>query len=113
MKKLTFTLLLFLLIGTISNAQTGETELSQELEKKESDLNTLLLNLKNTLSSDDQKALESSQADWIKFRESNCSFKSKKESEGGVLANKLFIDCKIEATELRTKELKKLLISGF
>ena len=113
MKKLTFTIIIFLILVTNSIAQTGETELYQELEKTEKELNFIYNKLTDSLNSIDKKALLISQKDWIKFNESNCNFRSLKESEGGVIANKMFIDCKIQSTKLRITELKNLLENGF
>ncbi len=113
MRKLIFTLIISLIFTTISFAQTGESELYQELHKTEKRLNTVYEKLKNNLSDIDKKALEKSQNDWLKFRDSNCNFKSQKESEGGVIANKFYIDCKIYTTEIRIKELTELLVDGF
>ena len=113
MKKLSFTVLLFLFAVTISKAQNGESELYQELEKAEADLIAVMIKLRKNLSSADQNALHNSQMDWKNFRESNCTLKSKRESEGGVIANKIFIDCKLIMTEKRLQELNDLLINGF
>ena len=113
MKKLTIILALTLIFGLKSYAQTGETELYNQLEQTEKKLDTVFKKLRSKLSEIDQKALDSSQTDWINFRNSNCNFRSLKESEGGVIANKMFIDCKIETTKLRIKELTDLLINGF
>jgi uncharacterized protein YecT (DUF1311 family) len=113
MKKLTFTIIFFLFFATISIAQTGEAELYTELQNAEKKLDTVYDKLKKSLSEIDKNSLEKSQNDWVKFRESNCNFKSLKESEGGVIANKLYIDCQIQTTETRIKELTKLLSDGF
>jgi uncharacterized protein YecT (DUF1311 family) len=48
----------------------------------------------------------------LKFRDSNCKFKSYAEGEAGVIANKMNVDCLTQATISRTKELKEL-IEGF
>ena len=113
MKKLTFTIIIFLILVTNSFAQTGETELYQELEKTEKELNLIYNKLIDSLNNIDKKALIISQKDWINFKESNCNFRSLKESEGGVIANKMFIDCKTQSTKLRIKEFKDLLENGF
>ena len=97
----------------ISIAQTGETELYTELQNAEKKLDTVYGKLKKSLSDIDKNSLEKSQYDWVKFRDSNCNFKSLKESEGGVIANKLYIDCQIQTTEIRIKELTELLSDGF
>ena len=113
MKKLTFTIIIFLILVTNSFAQTGETELHQELEKTEKELNFIYTKLIDSLKDIDKKALIISQKDWLKFKESNCNFRSLKKSEGGVIANKMFIDCKIQSTKLRITELKDLLENDF
>lgn len=97
----------------ISIAQTGETELYNELHKVEKQLDIIYEKLKNSLSDVNKKTLVNSQINWLKFRDSNCNFKSLKESEGGVIANKQYIDCQIQSTEIRIKELTELLTEGF
>lgn len=111
-KKLTFTIILSLIFVQISIAQTGETELYAELQRAEKKLDTIYGKLKKSLSDIDKNSLVKSQNYWIKFRDSNCNFKSLKESEGGVIANKLYIDCLIQTTEIRIKELTELLTDG-
>src|SRR5690606_41967263 len=96
----------------ISIAQTGETELYAELQRAEKKLDTIYGKLKKSISDIDKNSLVKSQNYWIKFRYSNCNFKSLKESEGGVIANKLYIDCLIQTTEIRIKELTELLTDG-
>jgi uncharacterized protein YecT (DUF1311 family) len=91
---------------------TGETGLYREYEKADKELNVVYNKLKKKLSKADQIALTNAQKDWIKFRDSNCKFKSYAEGEGGVIANKMNIDCLRQATISRTKELKGL-IEGF
>jgi len=97
----------------ISIAQTGETELYIDLQNAEKKLDTVYKKLKESLSDHDKNSLEKSQNYWVEFRDSNCNFKSLKESEGGVIAKKLYIDCQIQTTEIRIKELTELLTSGF
>ena len=99
-----------LLYISYSNAQTGETELYLELDKTEKELNINYNKLKGILNFIDRNALIISHKDWLKYRESNCKFKSHKDSEGGVIANKMFIDCKIISAKQRIKELKDLTI---
>ena len=101
------------MLVTVSIAQTGETELYRDLKKNEKRLDSVYGKLKNKLTDINKKSLTKSQNDWFKFRDSNCNFKSLKESEGGVFANKLYIDCQIQATELRITELTDLLVNGF
>lgn len=91
---------------------TGETEIYVAYEKADKELNTIYSQLKKKLGAKDQANLISSQKDWIKFRDSNCKFKSYPEGEGGVTANKMYADCRTQITLNRTKELKSLL-SGF
>lgn len=111
-KKLTFTILLSMSVTNFI-AQTGETELYKDLQKAEKKLNTIYEKLENSLSDNKKKALINSQNDWLSFRDSNCNLKSLKESEGGVIANKLYIDCQIKTTEIRVKELSELKKNGF
>ena len=112
-KKLTFTIILSLIFVQISISQTGETELYKDLQKAEKKLDNIYEKLKNNLSDINKKTLVNAQNDWLKFRDSNCNFKSLKESESGVIANKKYIDCQIQTTEIRIKELTELLVDGF
>jgi len=112
-KKLTFTIILSLIYVQFSISQTGETELYKELQKVEKKLDSVYGKLKNSLSNINKKTLANSQDDWLKFRDSNCNFKSLKESEGGVIANKQYIDYQTQTTEIRIKELTELLVNGF
>jgi uncharacterized protein YecT (DUF1311 family) len=112
-KKLTFTIILSLIFVQFAISQTGETELYKELQKAEKKLDSVYDKLKISLSDINKKTLANSQNDWLKFRDSNCNFKSLKESEGGVIANKQYIDCQIQTTEIRIKELTELLVNGF
>ncbi|KRB58051.1 hypothetical protein ASD98_07245 [Flavobacterium sp. Root186] len=88
---------------------TGETELYKIYEKADKELNTVYNQLKKKLTANDQANLVTAQKDWIKFRDSNCKFQSYSEDEGGVIANKMYIDCRTQMTIDRTKELKSLL----
>jgi len=117
MKKNLFGLFLFLFAAQLSFSQndvdaTGETELHLAYEKTDKELNLVYNKLKAKLGKNDQANLIASQKDWIKFRDSNCKFKSYPEGEGGVIANKMHTDCLMQATIIRTKELKNL-IKGF
>lgn len=91
---------------------TGETEIYMAYEKADKQLNTIYNQLKKKLGAKDQTNLVNSQKDWIKFRDSNCKFKSYPEGEGGVMANKMYADCRTQITISRTKELQSLL-NGF
>lgn len=91
---------------------TGETEIYIAYEKADKQLNTIYNQLKKKLGAKDQTNLVNSQKDWIKFRDSNCKFKSYPEGEGGVMANKMYADCRTQITISRTKELQSLL-NGF
>ena len=117
MKKTLFGLFLFLCSTQLSFSQkvvdaTGETELHLAYEKTDKQLNLVYNKLKAKLGKKDQANLIASQRDWIKFRDSNCNFRSYPEGEGGVIANKMYTDCLMQATIIRTKELKDL-INGF
>ena len=98
-----------LLISSFCIAQTGEKGLSSEYKKADTELNNVYNKLKNKLGSVDKKALIEAQKAWLKFRDSNCKFISKEESEGGIIANKMKIDCLTQSTLERTKELKEML----
>ncbi len=117
MKKLLFGLFLFFCFTQIGFSQknvdyTGETELYKAYEKADKELNKVYNQLKKKLNPKDQTNLVTCQKDWIKFRDSNCKFKSYSDNEGGVIANKMYIDCRMQITIERTKELKELL-EGF
>lgn len=117
MKKILFGFFLFFFFTQFMFSQnqvdaTGETEIYQAYEKADKELNVTYNQLKKKLGTKDQAALVVSQKDWIKFRDSNCKFKSYREGYGGVIANKMYADCRMQITISRTKELKNL-ISGF
>jgi len=117
MKKTFFGLLLFFCFTQFSFSQkhvdaTGETEIYDAYEKAEKELNKVYNQLKNKLGAKDQTALVTSQKDWIKFRDSNCTFKAYPEGSGGVISNKMYADCRMQITLTRTQELKSLL-GGF
>jgi uncharacterized protein YecT (DUF1311 family) len=117
MKKLLFGLLFLLCFSQFAFSQkhvdaTGETEIYEAYEKSDKELNVVYNQLKKKLGSKDLVNLINSQKDWIKFRDSNCKFKSYPEGEGGVIANKMYADCRMQITIDRTKELKSL-INGF
>ncbi len=104
MKKLIF--YTFLFVTSFCFAQTGEDDLYREYKKADKELSTVYNSLKNKLGSADKKVLIESQEAWLKFRDSNCSFFSREKSDGGVLANKMKIDCLIQVTQQRTQELE-------
>jgi len=117
MKKVIFGLFLFFCFSQFGFSQnqvdaTGETELYEAYDKADKELNKVYNQLKNKLGTKDQTALVAAQKDWIKFRDSNCKFKCYSEGDGGVIANKMYADCRMQLIIDRTKELKKL-ISGF
>jgi len=117
MKKILFGLFLFLCFTQFIFSQkhvdaTGETEIYEAFDKADKELNVVYNQLKKKLGTKDQVNLVNSQKDWIKFRDSNCKFKSYPEGYGGVIANKMYADCRTQITIDRTKELKNL-ISGF
>ena len=105
--------LLFSLIFSTVLSQTGEIELYTELQKAEKRLDSIYLSLEKNLSEVEKNNLKKAQYLWYKFRDSNCNFKSLKTSEGGVITNKMFIDCQIQATDIRIRELNDILLSGF
>jgi uncharacterized protein YecT (DUF1311 family) len=97
----------FLFFTLLSFSQTGETELSIQYKKADKELNKVYSTLKNKLGDIDKKALIEAQKAWIKYRDLNCKFISQESSEGGIIANKMKIDCLTEMTMKRTKELKE------
>jgi uncharacterized protein YecT (DUF1311 family) len=117
MKKVIFGLFLFFCFSQFGFSQnqvdaTGETELYEAYDKADKELNKVYNQLKNKLGAKDQTALVAAQKDWIKFRDSNCKFKCYSEGDGGVIANKMYADCRMQLTISRTKELKSLM-NGF
>ncbi|BDU27259.1 MULTISPECIES: lysozyme inhibitor LprI family protein [Flavobacterium] len=117
MKKVIFGLFLFFCFSQFGFSQnqvdaTGETELYEAYDKADKELNKVYNQLKNKLGTKDQTALVAAQKDWIKFRDSNCKFKCYSEGDGGVIANKMYADCRMQLTISRTKELKSLM-NGF
>ncbi len=101
--------LIFLFFTSLSFSQTKENELYSEYKKADSEMNAVYEKFKNKLESADKKALVGAQKAWLKFRDLNCKFISKEDSDGGVIANKMKIDYLTQSTLERTKELKKLL----
>jgi len=116
MKKILFGLFLFFCFNQFSFSQqvdaTGETELYKAYDNADKELNKVYNQLKKKLGAKNQAALVVCQKDWLKFRDSNCKFKSYPEGEGGVMANKMYADCRMQLTISRTKELKGLM-NGF
>jgi len=117
MKKVIFGLFLFFCFSQFGFSQnqvdaTGETELYEAYDKADKELNKVYNQLKNKLGTKDQTALVAAQKDWIKFRDSNCKFKCYSEGDGGVIANKMYADCRMQLTITRAKELKSLM-NGF
>jgi uncharacterized protein YecT (DUF1311 family) len=109
MKKTILTIFLFLLFSNFSFSQTGEDELYVENAKADKELNIVYNKLKNKLKPIDKTALINSQKAWLKFRDLNCKFRSQEDSQGGVIANKMKIDCITQSTLERIKELKSLI----
>ncbi|MBB4802018.1 uncharacterized protein YecT (DUF1311 family) [Flavobacterium nitrogenifigens] len=117
MKKIFMVLFLCFCFNQIMFSQkhvdaTGETELYEAYDKADKELNQVYNQLKKKLGAKDQTALVAAQKDWIKFRDSNCKFKSYPEGMGGVIASKMYADCRMQLTISRTKELKSLM-NGF
>ena len=98
-----------LLVCSFIFGQTGETELYKTYNSTNKELNIVYNKLLQKYNPADKKALVESQKDWLKFRESNCNFKSKDKSEGGVISNKIKISYQIDMTQQRIKELQELL----
>lgn len=110
MKKIIY--LITFLFTTISFSQsvTGEGELYAEYKKVDKELNSVYNKLKKELKEIDKKNLIDTQKAWIKFRDLNCKFKSQDSGYGGgPYENKMKIDCLIQSTIERTKELKNLI----
>jgi len=109
MKKETRFLLAFLFFVTLAFSQTNEKGLSDEFAKADKELNTVYNQLKSKLEPEDKKALVNAQKAWLTFRDLNCKFVSKEDSEGGAIATKMKVDCLTQSTLERVKELKELL----
>jgi uncharacterized protein YecT (DUF1311 family) len=109
MKKTILPIFIFFFFSQFSFAQTGEDELYQEYQKANKELNIVYNKLKNKLKPIDKTALINSQKAWLKFRDLNCKFTSQEDSQGGVIANKMKIDCITLSTLERIKELKSLI----
>jgi uncharacterized protein YecT (DUF1311 family) len=96
------TIYLFSYVGTHAQTDaTGETELYQELEKVDYELNLVCKQTLKKLSPYNRRSLVSSQRKWMKHRDITC----KNNSEGGVYENKIRLDCLIQTTRTRTTEL--------
>ncbi|MDP3681489.1 MAG: lysozyme inhibitor LprI family protein [Flavobacterium sp.] len=110
MKKIIFFLFLLCTSMSFSQSVTGEDELYEEYKKVDKELNSVYNKLKNELKENDKKNLLEAQKAWMKFRDLNCKFKSQDPGDGGgPYENKMKIDCLIQSTIARTKELKNLI----
>jgi len=79
-------------------------------QKVDKELNYVYNKLKKELKDTDKKNLVEAQKAWINFRDLNCKFKSQNPDDGGEpYENKMKIDCMIQCTIERTKELKNLI----
>ena len=104
-KKIILVTIFWLLTSNSLFAQTdatGETALYEELKKVDNELNLTYKQNLNKLSIDNCKILKKQQRKWIKEKDFIC----KNDESGGVLENKLRIDCLIQETIKRTKQLK-------
>ena len=108
MKKIICILIVLFSSLVFSQSETGEDELYKKYEKVDKELNATYNKLKKQLTEIDKNNLIASQKAWINFRDLNCKFISKEDSEGGVISNKLKIDCLIQLTLERTNQLKEL-----
>jgi uncharacterized protein YecT (DUF1311 family) len=110
MKQFIFLALLLFPTASFSQSATGEDELYDFYKRADNELNSVYYRLKKELNRTDRENLIEAQKAWIKFRDLNCKFKSRDFGDGGgVITHKMKIDCLIESTEERTKELKKLI----
>ena len=109
MKKLTCIIFFLYTSMSFSQSVTGEGELYAEYKKVDKELNSVYNKLKKELNETDKKNLIEAQKAWILFRDSNCKFKSQDPGDGGgPYENKMKIDCLIQSTVERTKELENL-----
>lgn len=91
-------------------AQTGEEALYRQLKKADKELATVYKQLEAKLTDKtDKNALIASQQAWLTYKEANCKFLSREESEGGVIANKLKLACIIRSTQDRISVLREAL----
>ena len=101
---------LITLCSLVVRAQTGEEQLYKQLKQSDKELTEVYNKLKAKLgNSKDKTALIESQKAWLKYREANCKFISREESEGGVIANKMKLDCMIQATKERISAINELM----
>lgn len=100
---------LFSFSQSIGTSASGEDGLYSEYQKSDLELNIVYNQLREKLGKTDKEALVNAQKAWSQFRDLNCKFTNKEESEGGVMANKMKIDCLTQATRERTKQLKELM----
>lgn len=83
------------------NDVTGETALYNELNKANSKLNDTYRKLYESLSIKSRKTLNREQILWKNNRTKIC-----KDTDGGIIGNKLRISCFIEETDKRIKQLQ-------
>jgi uncharacterized protein YecT (DUF1311 family) len=96
---------------SFSQSITGEDELYNQYVKVDKELNLVYNKLKKELKETDKNNLIEAQKAWIKFRDLNCKFKSQDSGDGGgSYENKMKLDCLIQSTIERTKELKNLIV---
>lgn len=100
---------MFFSIFSFSQSVTGENELYNLYGKADKELNVAYKKLKSKLNESQKIELTNAQKAWIKFRDMNCKFKSQGNDDGGgPYENKMKIDCLIQSTIERTKELTEL-----
>jgi uncharacterized protein YecT (DUF1311 family) len=106
MRKTISILFLFFSTFVLSQSVTGESELSEDYKKADKELNSVYNEIIKKLNETDKKNLIKAQKAWLKFRDLNCKFKSQDPVDGGgPYENKMKLDCLIQSTEERTKEL--------
>lgn len=97
-------LFLLLLTGIFISAQTtGEAELYNNLNKADTELNSIYKTALKKLSPIDRNHLRKSQKIWITETDIKC----RNSSIEGAYENKLRLSCMIDETEKRAKQLKK------
>lgn len=107
MKKTISIVFLFFSTFVFSQSVTGEDELYADYKKADKELNLVYNKIIKKLNETDKKNLIESQRAWIKFRDLNCKFISQDPGDGGgPYENKMKLDCLIQSTIGRTKELK-------
>jgi uncharacterized protein YecT (DUF1311 family) len=80
----------------------------EEYQKSDVELNKVYSQLLQKLDNDEKLLLIKAQKDWIKFRDSHCTFEVYV-YEGGSMQPMMYASCLRERTDARVKDLKDLM----